>query len=81
MTGHVAQFFTGDAEWQSALHQIPDALKPGGVLLVEGFGGRPDNTILKGFLDLHVVCYEDREDIADWSMQKARLTRIAVRKQ
>ena len=58
-----------------------DALKPGGVLLIEGFGGKPDNAVLKGFLGLHVIYYEDREDIADWSMQKARLTRIAVRKQ
>jgi 2-polyprenyl-3-methyl-5-hydroxy-6-metoxy-1,4-benzoquinol methylase len=57
-----------------------DALKPGGVLLIEGFGGKPDNTILQGFLSLRVIYFEDREDIADWSMQKARLTRVAVRK-
>lgn len=57
-----------------------DALKPGGVLLIEGFGGKPDNTVLKGFLDLHVIYFEDREDIADWSLQKARLTRVAVQK-
>lgn len=57
-----------------------DALKPGGILLIEGFGGKPDNSVLKGFLDLHVIYFEDREDIADWSMQKARLTRIAMQK-
>jgi 2-polyprenyl-3-methyl-5-hydroxy-6-metoxy-1,4-benzoquinol methylase len=61
--------------------RLVDALKPGGVLLIEGFGGRSDNTVLKGFLGLHVLYYEDREDIADWTMQKARLTRIAVRKE
>ncbi len=58
-----------------------DALKPGGVLLIEGFGGKSDNLVLRGFLGLHIVYYEDREDIADWSMQKARMTRIAVRKE
>jgi 2-polyprenyl-3-methyl-5-hydroxy-6-metoxy-1,4-benzoquinol methylase len=58
-----------------------DSLKPGGVLLIEGFGGKPDNTVLQGFLGLHIIYFEDREDIADWSMQKARLTRVAVRKE
>ncbi len=61
--------------------RLYDALKPGGVLLIEGFGGRSDNTMLKGFLNLHVVYYEDRDDIADWSMQKMRMTRIALRKE
>ncbi len=68
----------GDAAYRKKLF---DALKPGGVLLIEGFGGKPDNTILQGFMDMHVIYFEDREDIADWSMQKARMTRVAVRKE
>lgn len=68
----------GDAAYRKKLFE---SLKPGGVLLIEGFGGKPDNAVLQGFLDLHVIYFEDREDIADWSMQKARMTRIAVRKE
>jgi 2-polyprenyl-3-methyl-5-hydroxy-6-metoxy-1,4-benzoquinol methylase len=68
----------GDEAYRKRLFE---SLKKGGILLIEGFGGRSDNTVIKGFLDLHVIYYEDREDIADWSMQKARLTRIAVRKE
>jgi 2-polyprenyl-3-methyl-5-hydroxy-6-metoxy-1,4-benzoquinol methylase len=68
----------GDEAYRKRLF---DALKPGGVFLIEGFGGKPDNSILRGFLGLHILYYEDREDIADWSMQKARMTRVAVRKE
>jgi 2-polyprenyl-3-methyl-5-hydroxy-6-metoxy-1,4-benzoquinol methylase len=60
--------------------RLIDSLKPGGVLLIEGFGGGPKNQMIDGFKDLRVLYYEDREDIADWSMQKARLARIAVQK-
>jgi 2-polyprenyl-3-methyl-5-hydroxy-6-metoxy-1,4-benzoquinol methylase len=60
--------------------RLIDSLKPGGVLLIEGFGGGPKNQMIEGFKDLRVLYYEDREDIADWSMQKARLARIAVQK-
>jgi 2-polyprenyl-3-methyl-5-hydroxy-6-metoxy-1,4-benzoquinol methylase len=56
-----------------------DSLKKGGVLLIEGFGG-PKNSLLEAFRDLRVLYYEDREDVADWGMQKSRLTRIAVQK-
>jgi 2-polyprenyl-3-methyl-5-hydroxy-6-metoxy-1,4-benzoquinol methylase len=60
--------------------RLVESLKPGGVLLIEGFGGGPKNQMIEGFKDLRVIYFEDREDIADWSMQKARLTRIAVQK-
>jgi 2-polyprenyl-3-methyl-5-hydroxy-6-metoxy-1,4-benzoquinol methylase len=60
--------------------RLVESLKPGGVLLIEGFGGGPKNQMIEGFRDLRVIYYEDREDIADWSMQKARLARIAVQK-
>lgn len=58
--------------------RIVDALKPGGMLLIEGFSGGPKNGILEGFHQLRVVYFEDRQDIADWSMQKMRLTRLAA---
>jgi SAM-dependent methyltransferase len=61
--------------------RIVESLKPGGVLLIEGFGGGSKNEMLEGFKDLHVVYYEDRDDISDWGMQKMRLTRLAVRKE
>jgi 2-polyprenyl-3-methyl-5-hydroxy-6-metoxy-1,4-benzoquinol methylase len=60
--------------------RILDSLRKGGVLLVEGFGG-PRNSLLDAFKDLRVLYYEDREDVADWGMQKSRLTRIAVQKE
>ena len=61
--------------------RIIESLKPGGVLLIEGFGGGPKNQMLEGFKDLRVLYYEDREDVADWGLMKARLARIAVRKE
>jgi 2-polyprenyl-3-methyl-5-hydroxy-6-metoxy-1,4-benzoquinol methylase len=61
--------------------RLVESLKPGGMLLIEGFGGGPKNEMLEGFKDLRVVYYEDRDDVADWGMQKMRLTRLAVRKE
>lgn len=66
--------------------RLIDSLRPGGVLLIEGFGGpgpesrTPKNVMLEGFKDLRVIHYEDRVEVADWGMQKARITRIAVQK-
>lgn len=66
--------------------RLVDSLRPGGVLLIEGFGGpgpeskTPKNVMLEAFRDLRVIYYEDRVDVADWSMQKARITRIAAQK-
>lgn len=61
--------------------RIIDSLKPGGILLIEGFGGGSEkNHYIEMFKDLRVVYFEDRDDIADWGMQKSRITRIAVRK-
>lgn len=61
--------------------KLVDALKPGGVLLIDGFGGGPKNQMLEGFKDLRVIYYEDREDIADWSMKKARVARLVAAKE
>jgi SAM-dependent methyltransferase len=61
--------------------RILDALKPGGLLVIEGFGGGPPNQMLQGFPELRVVYYEDRDDVADWGMQKMRLNRLAAQKE
>jgi len=58
-----------------------DSLKPGGMLVIEGFGGGPRNVLFEGFRDLRIVCYEDRQDVADWGMQTARLSRLAAVKE
>jgi hypothetical protein len=54
---------------------------PGGLLVIEGFGGGPPNQMLQGFPELRVVYYEDRDDVADWGMQKMRLNRLAAQKE
>lgn len=61
--------------------RVIDSLKPGGLLVIEGFGGGPRNTMLEGFGDLRIVSYEDRDDVADWGMQKMRMTRITAQKE
>ncbi len=60
--------------------RVVDSLRPGGVLVIDGFGGGPKNQMLGWFGDLRVIAYEDREDIADWGMQKMRVARLAARK-
>jgi 2-polyprenyl-3-methyl-5-hydroxy-6-metoxy-1,4-benzoquinol methylase len=61
--------------------RVIDSLKPGGVLVIDGFGGGPKNQTIDWFNGLRVIAYEDREDIADWSMQKAKVVRLAARKE
>ena len=65
------------------MKQVQDSLKPGGVLLVEGFSGGPPgepNLILKGVLDYRVLLFEDLPDISDWGKVKAPLLRMALEK-
>lgn len=58
------------------------SLKPGGLLVIEGFGGGgPKNLLIEAFRELRVLAYEDREEIADWGMQKSRVTRIAAERE
>jgi hypothetical protein len=70
-------------------HDVPrllvDALKPGGVLVIEGYAGEKGdyqtNELLRSFDSLKIVHYEDVRDEADWAPgQKSRLVRfIAVK--
>jgi SAM-dependent methyltransferase len=63
--------------------KVRNSLKSGGVLVIEGFNGGPrrePNMILKGFLDYHVLIFEDLPDIADWGKVKAPLLRMALEK-
>ncbi len=63
--------------------RVVDSLKPGGVLVVEGFGdpsGKSKNQLIDLFRDLRVINYENRFDIADWSLKKAPLERLVARK-
>jgi 2-polyprenyl-3-methyl-5-hydroxy-6-metoxy-1,4-benzoquinol methylase len=59
--------------------RVVDSLKPGGMLVIEGFGG-PKNVLLEGFRDLRIVQYEDCQETADWGLQKSRLQRVAATK-
>jgi 2-polyprenyl-3-methyl-5-hydroxy-6-metoxy-1,4-benzoquinol methylase len=63
--------------------RVVDSLKPGGVLVIEGFGdpsGTSKNNLLALFRELRVLSYENRPDIADWSLKKAPLERIVAQK-
>jgi 2-polyprenyl-3-methyl-5-hydroxy-6-metoxy-1,4-benzoquinol methylase len=68
---------------ETYMKRVRDALRPGGILLVEGFNGGPrqsPNWILKDFLDYHVLAFEDLPDVADWGRMKAPLLRMALEK-
>ena len=61
--------------------RVLDALKPEGLLVIEGFGNADgDDAMLGKFPGTRVVAYENRTDVADWSMRKAPLERIALQK-
>jgi 2-polyprenyl-3-methyl-5-hydroxy-6-metoxy-1,4-benzoquinol methylase len=70
-----------DAGYMKRVHA---SIKPGGVLLIEGFNGGPRrddrNMILKAFLDYRVLLFEDLPDVADWGKVKAPLLRMALEK-
>ena len=101
------RFDYGDSEWDlvvgmymhglitSKADEIVAALKPGGLLIVEGFhvdlnrngiNGRPlgyeSNELLRAFGRLRVLYYEEVEDKADWGRTKGRspLVRFIARK-
>ena len=59
------------ARRQSA-QRMRDALKPGGLLVIEGFAGNEDylfhpNELLRDFPELRVMFYEDTQGEAEWA--------------
>lgn len=66
------------------MKRVHTSLKPGGVLIIEGFNGGPrssdPNMILKAFLDYRVLLFEDLPGVADWGNAKAPLLRMALEK-
>jgi SAM-dependent methyltransferase len=71
---------------RSAL-RIYDALKPGGLLVIEGFAGKPKymfqpNELLRDFTDLRVLRYEDTQGDADWAPgRKSHIIRFVGEKE
>jgi 2-polyprenyl-3-methyl-5-hydroxy-6-metoxy-1,4-benzoquinol methylase len=67
------------------MKRVRDSLKPGGVLIIEGFNGGPrqgdPNLILKAMLEYRVLLFEDLPDVGDWGRAKAQLLRVALEKQ
>jgi len=68
--------------------RLRDALKPGGLLVIEGYGAGPDNGVgyqtnelLRAFSDLKILRYEDAAAEADWAPgQKSRVVRLIAEK-
>ncbi len=97
------QFDFGEEQWDlvvlsyvGARHlttRVYDALRPGGLVVVEGFhrdatktasiGGGvvfDSNELLKLFDRFRVVRYEDSEGVADFGLAKTRVVRLAAQK-
>jgi len=66
--------------------RLVDALKPGGLLVVEGFAGTEKfmfqaNELLHDFPELRVLRYEDCEDEAEWAPgHRSRVIRFVAEK-
>jgi SAM-dependent methyltransferase len=65
--------------------RLRDALKPGGLLVVEGFAGGEagfkTNELLHDFADLKIVRYDDVQDEADWNPgRKSHIIRLVAEK-
>ncbi|MBI3683502.1 MAG: class I SAM-dependent methyltransferase [Acidobacteria bacterium] len=102
------QFDPGKEKWdlillsymQGWFHSSPlnhakrfrEALKPGGVLVIEGFAGEGSpggvasgystNSVLRTFDSLRIIYYEDSMDEADWRPgQKSRIVRMIAEKE
>lgn len=62
------------------------ALKPGGLLVIEGFAGNEKfifqtNELLRDFGDLKILRYEDLQDEADWAPgHKSHIIRLVAEK-
>jgi len=66
--------------------RLLDALKPGGLLVIEGFAGDESytfhtNELLRDFADLRILRYEDVHDEADWAPdRKSHIIRFVAEK-
>lgn len=102
------EFDMGSAQWDliagiyvhgvvlRAAGRIVEALRPGGVLVVEGFHrdvmalgvegitggllGYQTNALLRHFLSLRITRYEDCVAMADWRRIEAPIVRLVARK-
>jgi SAM-dependent methyltransferase len=69
-----------------SVQRLHDALKPGGLLVIEGFAGDESytfhpNELLHDFADLRILRYEDLEDQADWDPgRKSHIIRLVAEK-
>jgi SAM-dependent methyltransferase len=65
---------------------LSGALKPGGLLVIEGFAGAEKfmfqpNELLRDFADLKILRYEDLQDEADWAPgHKSHIIRLVAEK-
>jgi SAM-dependent methyltransferase len=65
--------------------RVAAALKPGGLLVVEGFAGKDKflfrpNELLRDFPGLRVVRYEDLEGEAEWALGRSHIIRFVAEK-
>ena len=69
-----------------SVQRIRDALKPGGLLVIEGFAGDEKfmfqtNELLRDFGDLKILRYEDTRAEADWAPgEKSHIIRLVAEK-
>lgn len=64
---------------------LVEALKPGGLLVIEGYAGEKGayqtNGLLRTFIDLKITHYEDVRDEAEWALgEKSRVVRFIAAK-
>jgi SAM-dependent methyltransferase len=70
----------------ASARRIREALKPGGLLVIEGFAGKESfmfqpNELLRDFSNLRILRYEDLEGEADWAPgQKSHIIRLVAEK-
>ena len=69
-----------------SVQRIVEALKPGGVVVIEGFAGNErylfhSNELLRDFGGLRILRYEDLEGQADWAPgSKSHIVRLVAEK-
>lgn len=69
-----------------SVRRLHQALKPGGLIVIEGFAGQESfmfqpNELLRDFSDLRILRYEDVEDEADWAPgEKSHIIRLLAEK-